>query len=141
VKFRPSYSYFPEPGKLHYICKVEDEPIARQAFESFGLKFNYSRGQGYLGGCIGSAQRKEEWLGELVGKWIGAVKVLSTVAVGYPQTAYASLTFCLQNEWQYVQRVVLDTAPFFAPLESDIWTSFLPALLGIPSTKINSEYR
>ncbi len=72
---------------------------------------------------------------------VGAVKVLSTVAVRYPQMAYASLTFCLQNEWQYVQRVVLDTAPFFAPLESEIWMSFLPALLGIPSTKIDGEYR
>jgi hypothetical protein len=141
VKFGPSYGYFPEPGKLHYICKAEDKPIARQAFESFGLEINYSRGQRYLGGFIGSAQRKEEWLGELVGKWVGAVKVLSAVAVHYPQTAYASFTFCLQNKWQYVQRVVADTAPFFALLELEIRMSFLPALLGIPLTKIKGEYR
>ncbi len=126
---------------MHYICNVEDKPIARQAFESFGLEINYSRGQRYLGGFIGSAQRKEEWLGELVGKWVGAVKVLSTVAVRYSQTAYAGFTFCLQNEWQYVQRVVSDTAPFFAPLELEIRTSFLPSLLGIPSTKIDGKYR
>ncbi len=44
VKFGPSYSYFPKPGKLHYICKAEVEPIACQAFESFGLEINYSRG-------------------------------------------------------------------------------------------------
>ncbi len=36
--------------------------------------------------------------------------------------------------------MVADTAPFFAPLESEIWTSFLPALLGILSTKIDGEY-
>jgi hypothetical protein len=106
VKFFLSYSYFPEPGKSHYICKVEDEPIAWQAFESLGLEINYLRGQRYLGGFIGSAQRKEEWLGELVGKWVGAVKVLRAVAVRYPQTAYAGFTFCLQNKWQYVQRLV-----------------------------------
>ncbi len=141
VKFSPSYGYFPELGKSHYICKAEDKPIAHQAFESFGLKINYSRGQRYLGGFIGSAQRKEEWLGELVDKWVGAVKVFSAVVVCYPQTAYAGFTFCLQNKWQYVQQVVLDTAPFFAPLESEIWTSFLSALLGIPSTKIDGEYR
>jgi hypothetical protein len=141
VKFGPSYGYFPEPEKLHYICKAENKPIAHQAFESFGLKINYSRGQRYLGGFIGSVQRKKEWLGELVGKWVGAVKVLSAVAVRYPKTAYAGFTFCLQNEWQYVQRVVSDTAPFFAPLESEIRPSFLPALLGIPSTKIDGEYR
>jgi hypothetical protein len=102
MKFGPSYGYFPEPGKSHYICKVEDKPIAHQAFESFGLEINYSRGQRYLGGFIGSAQRKEEWLGELVGKWVGAVKVLIAVALCYPQTAYAGFTFCLQNDLQYV---------------------------------------
>ncbi len=40
---------------------------------------------------------------ELVSKWVCAVKVLSAVAVRYPQAAYAGFTFCLQNEWQYVQ--------------------------------------
>jgi hypothetical protein len=49
--------------------------------------------------------------------------------------------FCLQNEWQYVQHVVADTAPFFTPLEKEIRTSFLPTLLGIPSTEIDGGYR
>ncbi len=62
---------------------------------SFGLKINYLRGQQYLGGFIGSAQRKEEWLGELVSKWVSAVKTLSVFAKRYPQTAYAGFMFCL----------------------------------------------
>jgi hypothetical protein len=139
VKFGSPYGYFPKPGKLYYICKAEDEPAARQAFESFGLKINYTRGKWYLGGFIESTQRKEEWLRELVSKWVSAVKTLSVFAERYPQTAYAGFTFCLQNEWQYVQRVVTNTAPFFAPVEMEIWTSFLPALLGIPSTEIDGE--
>jgi hypothetical protein len=141
VKFGPPYGYFPEPGKSYYICKAEDKPAARQAFESFGLEINYSRGQRYLGGFIGSTQRKEEWLGELVSKWVSAVKTLSVFAEHYPQTAYAGFMFCLQNEWQYVQCVVANTTPFFVPLEKEIQTSFLPALLGIPSTEIDREYR
>jgi hypothetical protein len=141
VKFGPTYGYFPEPGKSHYICKADDEPAARQAFEGFGLEINYSRGQRYLGGFIGSARKKEEWLGDMVGKWVGAVKALSVVAERYPQTAYAGFTFSLQNEWQYVQRVVADTGPFFQPLEKEIRTSFLPALLGIPPTAIDGDYR
>jgi hypothetical protein len=88
-----------------------------------------------------SVQGKEEWLGELLSKWVSTVKTLSVFAKCYPQTAYAGFTFCLQNEWQYVQRVVANTAPFFAPLEKEIWTSFLPALLGIPLTEINGGYR
>ena len=35
-------------------------------------------------------------------------------------------------EWQYVQRVVVDTAPFFSPLEEVIRTHFLPASLVSP---------
>jgi hypothetical protein len=66
----------------------------------------------------------------LVGKWVSAVKTLSVVAEHYPQTAYAGFTFCLQNEWQYVQRVVADTGPFFQPLEREIWqASFPPSLV------------
>ncbi len=61
VKFGPQYGYFPEPGKSYYICKAEDKEAARQAFESFGLDINYSRGQRYLGGFIGSAEKKGEW--------------------------------------------------------------------------------
>jgi hypothetical protein len=141
VKFGPAYGYFLEPCKSHYICKAEDKPAARQAFESFCLEINYLRGQRYLDGFIGSAQQKEEWLGELVGKWVSAVKTLSVVAERYPQTAYAGFMFCLQNEWQYVQRVVTDTGPFFQPLEMEIQMSFLPALLGIPPMEINREYR
>jgi hypothetical protein len=142
VKFGPTYGYFPEPSKLYYICKAEDEEVACAAFEGFGLEINYSRGQRYLGGFIGSAKTKEKWLADLVVKWVGALETLSTVAERYPQTAYAGFTFCLQNEWQYVQQVVADTAPFFLPLEVAIRTSFLPALLGIPSlTEIDGEYR
>jgi hypothetical protein len=141
-QFGPTYGYFPEPSKSYYICKAEDEEVARAAFGGFGLKINYSRGQRYLGGFIGSAKMKEKWLADLVVKWVGAVETLSTVAERYSQTAYAGFTFCLQNEWQYVQRVIADTAPFFSPLKAAIRTSFLPALLGIPSLpEIDGEYR
>ncbi len=104
VKFGWQYGYFPEPGKLYYICKVEDDDDTHQAFEGIGLKINYLIGRRYLGGFIGSAQTKEEcWLGELVAKWVDAVETLSTIPERYPQTAYAGFTFCLQNQWQYVQ--------------------------------------
>ncbi len=120
VKLGPPYGFFPKPSKSYYICKAEDEPAACQAFKSFGLEIDYSRGQRYLGGFIGSAQWKEEWLGELVSKWVSVVKTLSVFAECYVHTAYAGFMFCLQNEWQYVQRVVANTAPFFAPLEKEI---------------------
>ena len=52
--------YFPEPGKSWYICKEEDEEVAKQAFVDRGLTINYTRGQKYLGGFIGSTILKEE---------------------------------------------------------------------------------
>ena len=77
----------------------------------------------------------------MVEKWAAAVVTLSSVAERYPQTAYAGFTFCMQNEWQYVQRVVANTAPFFSPLEEVIRMHFLPALLGVPLVEIDGEYR
>ena len=60
LKFGPTYGYFPELSKSYYICKAEDEEVTRAAFEGFGLKINYSRGQRYQGGFIRSAKTKEK---------------------------------------------------------------------------------
>ncbi len=93
-----------------------------------------------MGGFIGSTQKKEEWLGGMVGKWVSAVKTLSVVAKRYPQTAYAGFTFCLQNEWQYVQHVVANTGPFFLLLEKEIWMRFLlPPSLVFPRRKLTQD--
>jgi hypothetical protein len=140
VKFGPYYGYFLKPSKSYYICKAEDEDAARQAFESFGLEINYLRGQRYLSCFIGSADKKELWLAELVENWVAAVQTLRIVAEWYPQMVYAGFTFCLQNKWQYVQQVVADTAPFFTPLKEVIRNYFLPSLLGIPSAESDGEY-
>ncbi len=77
----------------------------------------------------------------MVTTWVAAVETLALVAGNYPQAAYAGFTFCLQNEWQYVQRVTSDTAPHFAPLEVAIKTKFLPALLGIAALDLDGEFR
>ena len=130
VKHGPKYGYFAEPSKSCYICKVEDEPVARQAFERLGLEMNFSCGERYLGGFIGSGASKELWLGDMVAKWAMAVETLAKVAVKFPQSAYAGFTFCLQNEWQYLQRVVADTGPFFNELEKAIRLHFIPASWG-----------
>jgi hypothetical protein len=78
----------------------------------------------------------------MVEKWTAVVVTLSTIAERYTQTAYAGFTFCfcMENKWQYVQRVVTNTLPFFSPLEEVIHKHFLPALLGVPSVEINGEY-
>ncbi len=70
-----------------------------------------------------------------------AVEALANVVVKFLQMAYASFTFCLQNEWQYLQRVVADVGPFFEPLECAIQGKFIPALIGLQSWEITGKYR
>jgi hypothetical protein len=65
----------------HYTHQLQ---ISHQAFGSFGTDINYSKGQRYLGGFIGSAVKKEEWLVGIVEKWVADVVTLSTVAERYP---------------------------------------------------------
>jgi hypothetical protein len=85
--------------------------------------------------------KKDQWLGDMVAKWTAAVKTQALVAEKFPQTAYAGFTFCLQNEWQYLQCVAVDMGSFFAPLETAIRRKFIPTLLGIGSWEIDGDYR
>ena len=88
----------------------------------------------YLGGFIGGNDHKLEWVKGMVKVWVDGVKNLaSVVAKRFPQTAYAGLTFSMQNEWQYVQRTVPGIAALFDPLEKEIRSNFLPVLLGVDS--------
>jgi hypothetical protein len=58
---------------------------------------------------------------------------------GNPQTAYAGLTKSLQQEWQYLRRVVLNCGPAFEPVEEAIRTVFLPALLEATEAECQRE--
>ncbi len=119
-EFGPTYGYFVDPSKSHYICKAEDETQAKLEFDRLGLDINFSHGEQYLGGFIGSGVAKQQWLGDVVANWAAAIETLALVAVKYLQTAYAGFAFCLQNEWQYLQHIEADTGPFFDPLEKAI---------------------
>jgi hypothetical protein len=66
---------------------------------SIGLNIvNYSGGQYYLGGFIGRAKKKEEWLAGMVEKWMDTVNTCSIVAQRYPQTSFTGFTsVCRMN--------------------------------------------
>ena len=93
----PRYGYFPSPSKSWYICKEVDEPPVIKAFQQFNLPIKMTRGHAYLGGFIGNATTKDEWLNKNISTWTAAVETLSKIATRWPQTAYAGFTFCLQN--------------------------------------------
>ncbi|KAL3826902.1 hypothetical protein ACHAXA_000870, partial [Cyclostephanos tholiformis] len=56
MKFGPSYGYFPEPGKSHYICKVEDKP----ALDS---RLTIRGGNGTWAASSGAPRRRRSGLG------------------------------------------------------------------------------
>ena len=137
----PQYGYFPEPEKSWYVCKLRDEEVAKAAFAALGLTIQMTRGKRYLGGFLGSETTKHLWLNEMVEGWTQTVEILAKIAVKFPQTVYAGFTFCLQNKWQYVQRVTSDTGAFFAPLEAAIRKHLAPAFMGIDPGDVDGDFR
>jgi hypothetical protein len=75
------------------------------------LDFKVKTRERYLGGFIGGepAAALDEWLdGKTIQHWSEAVAGLAAVAAKFPQSAYSGLQRLLQQEWQFVQRVVKD---------------------------------
>ena len=123
----PARGYFPEPEKSIFVpTKPHEADRCRDALNCFG--FRHRAGQRYLGGFVGSATARDEWLAPQIQDWIFGIEKLALVARRFPQTAYAGLTKSLQNEWTYLQRVVPGADAAMAPLEDAITRTFLPAL-------------
>ena len=87
MRHGPRNGYFPEPGKSWYICKVEDKAVTWQVFKANVLGIQFSHGQRYLGGFIGSNASELDWLGGMLTTWVAAVETLASVAGNYPQAA------------------------------------------------------
>ena len=74
------YGYFPSPSKSWYICKEVDELAAIEAFQQFKLPIKMTRGHAYLGGFIGNATTKDEWLNKKITTWTAADETLSKMS-------------------------------------------------------------
>jgi hypothetical protein len=59
-------------------------------------------------------------------QWVRGIKLLMKVTHRQSQTAYAGLVMLLQQEWQYLQRVIPDCGAAFKLVEEAIHTVFLP---------------
>jgi hypothetical protein len=133
VEEGPAAGYFPEPEKSWHICRKEDMPAARQAFEEEGFPdMQFSEGRRYVGGHVGTLEKEVAWIRPQVAKWAAAVEKLAEIALRYPQTAYAGLAMSLQGEWQYLLRTVPGAGALMGPIEKAIREVFLPALFGEP---------
>jgi hypothetical protein len=123
----PARGYFPEPSKSILISDPEKQADARHHLTGFAFK--YVDGSRYVGSFIGTDEARDAWLQPQIEDWIFGIKQLAKVAQRFPQTAYCGLAKSLQMEWQYLQRVLPDAGPSFAPLEDALADFFLPSLL------------
>ena len=71
---------------------------------------------------------RNEWIEEKCENWVHGVDALASAARRYPQTAYAGLQKSLQQEWQFLQRVVKGIGELFEEVWKAISERFLPAL-------------
>jgi hypothetical protein len=70
----------------------------------------------------------KEWIGEKADEWTGCIKAIAKVAPLFPQMAYAGIQKSLQQEWQFVQRVIDGIGGEFSEVEAALTEVFLPAL-------------
>ena len=138
-KLGPARGYYPEPAKSIVICRDSQTDAAKAHFSDF--QFEYCDGHRHVGGFIGTEAAKAEWLDKKIQDWVYGVERLARAAVRFPQTAYAGLAKSLQSEWQYLQRVIPDAGPAFAPVEQALREKFLPALMKEAAGDYTDELR
>ena len=124
----PHVGYYPEPSKCILIVPQNHLVSAQSEFADLG--FQVVPGSRYLGGFIGERSALVDWIQAKVAKWTHDIQSLAAAARAHPQAAYAGLQRSLQQEWQFVQRVVRDAGQFFDPVVQALHGTFLPALFG-----------
>jgi hypothetical protein len=124
------FGYYPEVAKSIAVCPLESEARLKAIFDEHNLPVTWRRGQRYLGGHIGSKAMETHLVGPIVEEWVHGVKVLSRIAVQYPQAAYHGFATSLQAEWQYMSRAVPGLETHLQPIEDAIQGKFIPALMG-----------
>jgi hypothetical protein len=124
----PSYGYFPELSKSILVIQEHNQTSAKLAFTNFDFKVR--TGYRYLCSFIGSMDKQPLWLKAKVSNWTSVIADLACVVLSRPQSsAYAGLQKSLQQEWQFIQRVVEGVGEDFSEIEKAITNLFLPSLL------------
>jgi hypothetical protein len=126
VKLGPTFGYFPESTKSILIVAQHNLESATSVFVD--LHFKVKTGERYLGGFIDEPAAQDEWLDRKIQYWSKAMAGLAVAAAKFPQSAYSGLQRSLQQEWQFVQRIVKDIGGKFPFVEKEMNQTFLPAL-------------
>lgn len=90
--------------------------------------FLIKNGSRYLGSFIRERVLETEWVEEKIEKWGKVVESVAKMDKYVPQLAYAGIQRVLQQEWNFLQRVVPEIGPLFSKLEETIHKSFFGKL-------------
>ena len=126
-KLGPPRGYYPQPPKSIVLPHPQADQAHIQAATQ-DLQCQFRLGHTYLGGFLGDEALRNQWIRTKIDKWISSVSKLAKAAHKFPHAAYAALTKNKQAEWNYVQRIVPNTAELFMPLLDEIRQAFLPAI-------------
>ena len=124
----PKFGYNAEPSKSWLIVKKEKLADAERIFEGAGVKIT-TAGKKHLGAAIGTIDYRQEFVSNLVNKWIAQIETLSKIATFEPHTAYVAFTSCIRHRYTYYMRTIPDIAELLKPLEEVITAKFIPALM------------
>ena len=133
----PKFGYFPEPEKSYIVVHPDQVDAANKLFIDY--KINVVTGHRFLGGFIGASEDVEKWVHNKVSIWTKSIERLSQAAKSEPHLANVSLTKSLQNEWNYVQRVVSNVEKPFTLLRLALESTYLPALFDSEVDSIESS--
>jgi hypothetical protein len=112
------FGYFPEPSKSILIVREHNLEKVRSAFADH--KFQITTASRYLGGFVGEEEALRSWIKEETTLWTTAIHEIASTSKNFPQSTYAGLQNSLQQERQFVQRVVKDNGGSFIGLRKKV---------------------
>ena len=127
LHFGPLLGYFPNASKSWLVVKEDKVDAAKEIFADTEINIT-SEGRAYLGSFIGSDDSREKYAKELVEKWCGQLKILSTIAKSEPQAAYAAFVSGFQHKLTYHIHTLPKLGQLLKPLDDVLTLHFIPAL-------------
>ena len=123
----PSYGYYPKPSKTWLVVKEQHLHTARAMFKDINIT---TEGRRYLGSYIGTNTGKQKFMQEKTEQWIEELQGLCTIAKREPQLAYAAFVYGSSRRWGYFMRTTPDISGSLQPVEEEIKSKLVPALIG-----------
>ena len=133
----PKHGYYNEISKMVLVVAPQFLDQAKEIFKEFGLKI--LTGHRLLGGFIGSEDEKVSWVMKKNDAWTECIKKISRAAKYDPQSAFIAVSKSLQNEWNFIQRVVDVDENLFGSLKEAICQTLLPQICGFEISNLDAD--